>query len=84
MSKRLVVILFNLSLGVTGAARAQLPTGEQRAACIADYIKFCVDVLPGGGRMIACMRRQFAQLSDACKKVLDAVNAPRQDEGTAR
>jgi len=84
MSKRLIVVLFTLSLGVADAARAQLPTDAQRAACLADYIRFCVDILPGGGRIIACMTRQYAQLSDACKKVLDAANAARKQEGAAR
>lgn len=49
-----------------------MPTDEQRAACQADYARFCSDVLPGGGRIIACLTRNYAQLVDACKKVLDA------------
>ena len=46
-------------------------TDEQRAACLADYIRFCPDTLPGGGRIVACLTKQYAQLSEACKKVLD-------------
>lgn len=73
MSKFAIAILFTLSLGVATAARSQqLPTDEQRAACQADYIKFCVDTLPGGGRIVACLMRNYAQVADACKKVLDA------------
>ena len=73
MSKFAIAILFTLSLGVANTARAQqLPTDEQRAACQADYAKFCSDTLPGGGRIIACLMRNYAQLVDACKKVLDA------------
>ncbi len=70
MSKLAGAILF---IGLIGAASAQqLPTDEQRAACLADYIRFCPDTLPGGGRIVACLTKQYAQLSEACKKVLDA------------
>jgi hypothetical protein len=31
-----------------------------------------VNVIPGGGRIIACLNKQRATLGDACKKVLDA------------
>jgi hypothetical protein len=48
------------------------PTPEQRAACQADYDKFCVGMIPGDGRIIACLRRQYDQLSESCKKLLDA------------
>ncbi|MGJ4928242.1 cysteine rich repeat-containing protein [Bradyrhizobium sp. HKCCYLS2038] len=72
MFKLAIVISFTLSLGLAVAARAQtLPTDEQRTACLADYNRFCPDILPGGGRIIACMMRQYAQLSEACKKVMD-------------
>ncbi|MGJ4947019.1 cysteine rich repeat-containing protein [Bradyrhizobium sp. HKCCYLS20291] len=73
MFKLAIAISFTLSFGLAAAARAQqLPTDEQRVACLADYNRFCPDVLPGGGRIIACMMRQYAQLSEACKKVMDA------------
>ncbi|WP_315777475.1 MULTISPECIES: cysteine rich repeat-containing protein [unclassified Bradyrhizobium] len=73
MSKLAIAILFTLMLSLADAARAQLlPTDEQRATCQADYARFCSDVLPGGGRIIACLTRNYAQLADACKKVLDA------------
>jgi hypothetical protein len=29
-------------------------------------------MIPGGGRIIACLTRNYAQLADACKKVLDS------------
>ncbi|CAL77085.1 hypothetical protein; putative signal peptide [Bradyrhizobium sp. ORS 278] len=72
MPKFAAAILFTLASGVATAHAQQLPTDAQRAACQADYIRFCVDVLPGGGRIIACMMRNYAELADACKKVLDA------------
>jgi hypothetical protein len=44
----------------------------QPAACKRDYDKFCKGTLPDGSRMLACLSKQRAQLSDACKKVIDA------------
>ncbi|CCD95606.1 conserved exported hypothetical protein [Bradyrhizobium sp. ORS 375] len=75
MSKFAAAVLFTLALGMPATSAQQLPNDEQRAACQADYIRFCVDVLPGEGRIIACMMRNYAQLAGACKKVLDAANA---------
>ncbi len=54
------------------AAFAQDFTAAQRAACRGDYNKFCRGTAPGGGRVLACLSKQYAQLSDACKKVVDA------------
>lgn len=47
-------------------------TAEQRAACKGDYDKYCKGTMPGGGRVIACLNKQYAQLTEACKKVVDA------------
>ena len=59
-----------LVLASPGAAAAQDFTAEQRAACKGDYDKFCKGTFPGGGRVLACLNKQYAQLSDACKKVV--------------
>jgi hypothetical protein len=61
-----------LSVGISGAAFAQNLTAEQRSACKPDYDKYCSGTMPGGGRIVACLNKQRDQLSDACKKVLDA------------
>jgi hypothetical protein len=53
-------------------ALAQDFTAEQRAACRGDYDKFCKGTLPGGGRVLACLDKSHAQLSEPCKKVVDA------------
>ncbi|HEY5129743.1 MAG TPA: hypothetical protein VIJ35_21080 [Bradyrhizobium sp.] len=36
-----------------------------------DYDKYCTGTMPGGGRIIACLNKQYGQLADACKKVID-------------
>ncbi len=54
------------------AAVAQDFTAEQRASCKSDYDKFCKGTMPGGWRVLACLNKQPDQLSEACKKVVDA------------
>jgi Cysteine rich repeat len=46
-------------------------TGEQRAACKSDYDKYCKGTMPGGGRVLACLNKQYARLTEACKKVVE-------------
>ena len=53
-------------------ALAQNMTAAQRAACKADYDKFCRGTMPGGGRIIACLDKQHDHLAPACQKVVDA------------
>jgi hypothetical protein len=47
-------------------------TAEQRDACKGDYEKYCKSVVPGGGRIIACLAKESDKLAPACKKVLEA------------
>jgi len=72
---RFVVVAVALGFsgaGFSSAALAQALSAEQRAACQADYARYCKGTMPGGGRIIACLNKQRDQISDACKKVLDA------------
>ena len=59
-------------LGFSSAALAQTLTAEEQAACKADFEKYCKGSVPGGGRIVACLNKQYAELADACRKVLDA------------
>ena len=54
------------------AASAQELTAAQRDACMGDYEKFCKGVVPGGGRIIACLAKESDKITPACKKVLTA------------
>ncbi len=45
---------------------------EQRAACKSDYDKYCKGTMPGGGRVLAYLNKQYARLTEACKKVVDS------------
>ena len=51
-------------------AFAQELTAAQRNACMGDYEKYCKSVVPGGGRIIACLAKESDKLTPACKKVL--------------
>jgi Cysteine rich repeat len=68
---RFAVLAF--TIGFSGSAMAQNLSAEQRDACKADYDKYCSATMPGGGRIIACLNKQYGQLADACKKVIDAL-----------
>jgi hypothetical protein len=61
-------ILIASLLCASQAAFSQELTAEQRSACKGDYEKYCKDVTPGGGRIIACLAK--ANITPACKKVL--------------
>ena len=65
-------ILTAAVLCLTQAAFAQQLTAEQRNACMGDYEKYCKDVTPGGGRIIACLEKESDKITPACKKVLTA------------
>jgi pyruvate carboxylase len=62
---------FGLSTLVLTPAIAQEITAAERVACKVDYEQFCRGTIPGGGRILRCLEKQYAQLSNACKKVVD-------------
>jgi Cysteine rich repeat len=59
-------------LCVSQTAFAQELTAAQRDACMGDYERYCKSVVPGGGRIIACLAKENEKLAPACKKVLAA------------
>ncbi len=67
-----VILTSAALLCVSQTAFAQELTAEQRNACTGDYQKYCKSVIPGGGRIIACLARESSKLTPACKKVLGA------------
>jgi cysteine rich repeat protein len=69
---RLSIVFVVFAAGLSTEAFAQNLTSQQRTACKPDYEKYCSGVMPGGGRIVACLNKQHDSLSDACKKVLDA------------
>jgi hypothetical protein len=71
-TRRLVLVL---ALGLlfaplaTGSASAEPGTAEQRRACTPDVYRFCAGEIPNVRAITACLRRQRASLSDACRAV---------------
>ena len=53
-----------LASGWFASALAQDFTAAQRAACKGDYETFCRGTRPGGGRVLACLSKQYGALSD--------------------
>jgi Cysteine rich repeat len=63
-----------LALCLSAAAQdapAPAPAGQGvRAACAADFKKFCSDVQPGDGRIRACIAAHKDDLSPGCRDAL--------------
>jgi hypothetical protein len=65
-----VAAIFLLSSGVALAAD-QSPGGTSpRVACKPDVDRLCPGIEPGGGRIVACLKQNEAQLSAGCKDAL--------------
>lgn len=60
-----------LALFAVSAAHAQQGTAEQRRACTPDVYRLCAAEIPNVKAITACLRRQKANLSEACRAVFD-------------
>jgi sterol desaturase/sphingolipid hydroxylase (fatty acid hydroxylase superfamily) len=69
-----LVVVALLGGGVTAYVMAQVPANV-RTACVADYKAHCSSVVPGGGRIAACMRAHENKLSQSCTLALGQVQA---------
>jgi hypothetical protein len=58
---------FLLLLAPTGAMAQQ---GAARQACGADIKQMCAEISPGDGRLKACVKEHFGQLSASCQTAL--------------
>jgi hypothetical protein len=64
-----VAAIVLLSSGVALAADQPGSTGP-RVACKPDADRLCPGTQPGGGRIVACLKQNNAQLSAACKEAI--------------
>jgi hypothetical protein len=57
---------------VAGSVIARAEPGMQsfRSACMSDYQQHCFGVMPGGGRILACLNEHYADLAPACAKAV--------------
>jgi len=61
------------TLALACAVAWQPPVAQaQGGACAADVKKFCADVKPGEDRVRSCLASHRAELSEPCRKALDA------------
>jgi hypothetical protein len=58
--------LFVSALGIPPAARAD-------SACLPDAQKFCAEVPIGEGRVLTCLRAQWANLAGACQREIQKI-----------
>jgi hypothetical protein len=69
---RLVLALgFLFGLFATNSAFAELATPEQKRACTPDVYRLCAGEIPNVKAITACLRRQKANLSEACRAVFE-------------
>ena len=71
VSERPVIrsILVLAALGLAAPALAQ-GTPEQRAACTPDALRLCSVDIPDVGRITACLKRERARVSLACRHAM--------------
>ena len=68
--RRISTLSLLLMMFATGSAFA-LGTPEQRKACTPDVYRLCAGEIPNVRAITACLRRQKASLSEACKAVFE-------------
>jgi hypothetical protein len=60
-----------LALSAATPASADLATPEQKRACTPDVYRLCAGEIPNVRAITACLRRQKASLSEACRAVFE-------------
>lgn len=58
-----------LAASLVSANAAEIATAEQRAACTPDAFRLCSSHIPNIPAITACMKKNFENLSPACKAV---------------
>lgn len=58
-------------LGAVSAMAAYQGTPEQRRACTPDVYRLCAGEIPSVPKITACLRRNKANLSEACRAVFE-------------
>jgi len=63
------VVLAASLVSFTAPSSAEIATAEQRAACTPDAFRLCSSHIPNIPAITACMKKNFDNLSPACKAV---------------
>jgi hypothetical protein len=69
---RLCVSLALLSATASPALSFSQGTREQRLACTPDALRLCSAFIPNADEITTCLREGNAELSDACRKAIQA------------
>jgi hypothetical protein len=72
-----VAAILLLSSGIALAADQPPGGASPRVACKPDVDRLCPGIQSGGGRIVACLKQNEAQLSAACKDALAKARAKR-------
>jgi hypothetical protein len=81
-----IAVLATIFISAASSALAQAPsqqslppfpsvfdgTPQEQAACRPDSTRFCRDAEPDTFRVLACLQRNRAKISVACRKVLES------------
>ncbi len=82
--RRLGVLTLCAVVTTAPSALAQDSTAADilRAGCAGDVQRFCANVAPGGGRIIACLKEHRDVVSDQCKQAAAKVAAMSGNPGS--
>jgi hypothetical protein len=69
--KAKLALAFFVALFATGSALADVATPDQKKACTPDVYRLCAGEIPNVRAITSCLRRQRANLSDACRAVFE-------------
>ena len=72
MKKTLVLGCVALVFGASAVLAQSGPSREEQAACRSDAMKYCSSHVGKPADMNACLKTNKANLSEACKKVVDS------------
>ena len=64
-----LVVAASLIALTASVSAAEIATAEQRAACTPDAFRLCSSHIPNIPAITACMKKNFNNLSPACKAV---------------
>src|SRR5262245_10517546 len=82
-----IAVSFCVLGAIASEAAAQQPTKAQenalRSACRKDFIAHCSKVKPSGPAALACLQRNAASLSSACRTAVSAVGGGSAPAGAA-
>jgi hypothetical protein len=85
-STALIATLFVIMLPSARGFAADGATNGQagrNGPCKADVEKLCPNVVPGGGRIIACLKQNREKVSDSCKASLEKRRAKKAENANS-